>query len=118
LAVLNEENGFFERLLFSPQFESIAKSYGFGSDDDYPDWIKDALNCVVEKKHCKKYFDERDEVYNLFEHLLSDFNWPIENEGEWTLLVFPNSEMKLYISRDALNPQTGRGCSSWETESI
>ena len=115
---LNKDNGFYDPSVFAAEFNSLTKSYGFESSNDYPDWIKNALSCVIEKKHCKEYFDEADEVYNLIAHLLSDFGWQIHEEGEWTLVVFPNSKMKLYISREALNPDTGRGCCSWETDAI
>jgi hypothetical protein len=113
-ASLNEKNRFYDPSSFAAEFESIARSYGFVSDDDYPEWIKEALSCIVEKKRRKQYFEEKDEVYNLLEHLQADFDWDIDNEGEWTLLVFPRSKMTLYISREALSPETGRGCSSWE----
>jgi len=41
-ATINKANGFYDPSVFAAEFNSLAESYGFESNNDYPDWIKDA----------------------------------------------------------------------------
>ncbi len=82
-----------------------------GSDDSF--WLTQLLKAALRKQNLKLYFQNvGDGATNFLAHLEADYGWSIEDYGEGIEIVLTNLGVKIFISREAIDPLSKNGCCS------
>jgi hypothetical protein len=96
----------------------IFADYGYRRDEDLPWWFVRMLDDLLLRREDKFYYTDTDarlsDMGSILIELAERYGWDFDDYGEGVNLVFPASSVRVFISREAADPDTGQGCTSTE----
>ena len=99
---------------FSPDdVRAYLNEDGFERDEDVPGWFRTMIELVDRRSAGSGSFQgDGGSMGGLLQELHNTHGWDVDDYGEGIELAFPASKVRVFVSREALDPN-GRSCHSY-----
>ncbi|HEY2589602.1 MAG TPA: hypothetical protein VGI81_27905 [Tepidisphaeraceae bacterium] len=86
---------------------------GFEKDKDLPAWFLTMLALVDQRETGNALFEcDKGGIASLLLELHETHGWNVDDYGEGLVMMFPQSGVRVFVSREARD-ERGRGCCSY-----
>ncbi len=98
------------------EIQVLLDEYGWVSDSNPPPWFLKMLRAISDRHPTTFDFYHVDDAIesdasSILIELEERFSWELEDEGEWTTIRFPGSQLEVFISREGIDAE-GKGCNT------
>ena len=90
----------------------ILADYGFECEDDVPDWFRGILDRLIASEAVTLEFAEvGSDLGSVLQELKHELGWMVDDFGEGIRIDFPDSGLRVDISREHIFSNGSSGCS-------